>query len=545
MIPGPPPVATHEVTNQPPPLHRHDPLGCDPTLVTAVRAFGSDDVVASLAGVAADAGSAEAREHGRLADAHPPVLRTHDRYGNRVDEVEFHPSWHWLMARAVGHGLHAAPWAPDAGPHAHLRRAAAFTVWSRVEAGHGCPISMTYAAVPALRHAPELAARYEPGLRSPVYDPGLREPGGKAGLLAGMSMTEKQGGSDVRANTTTATPLADGTYSLVGHKWFTSAPMNDLFLALARAPGGLTCFVLPRVLPDGRRNALRLQRLKDKLGNRSNASAEIEYTGAVGWRVGDEGRGVRTIIEMVTMTRLDCVLGSTAGIRAALTEAAHHAAHRSAFGAVLRDQPAMSAVLADLAVESDAATVLAMRLASEVDKSGPLLRLALPAAKFYVCKRAPAVVAEALECLGGNGYVEESGMPRLYREAPLMSIWEGSGNVTALDVLRAVEREPSSVDALVAELELGADRRLDDAVSALRAELAAAEPARARALAERITLCLQASLLVRHVPEVAEPFIATRLAEGGRIMGALPRGVDTAALVDRVTPDPGQFPVKE
>ncbi|PPK70315.1 putative acyl-CoA dehydrogenase [Actinokineospora auranticolor] len=510
-----------------------------------MRAFGSDDVVASLAGVAADAGSAEAREHGRLADAHPPVLRTHDRYGNRVDEVEFHPSWHWLMARAVGHGLHAAPWAPDAGPHAHLRRAAAFTVWSRVEAGHGCPISMTYAAVPALRHAPELAARYEPGLRSPVYDPGLREPGGKAGLLAGMSMTEKQGGSDVRANTTTATPLADGTYSLVGHKWFTSAPMNDLFLALARAPGGLTCFVLPRVLPDGRRNALRLQRLKDKLGNRSNASAEIEYTGAVGWRVGDEGRGVRTIIEMVTMTRLDCVLGSTAGIRAALTEAAHHAAHRSAFGAVLRDQPAMSAVLADLAVESDAATVLAMRLASEVDKSGPLLRLALPAAKFYVCKRAPAVVAEALECLGGNGYVEESGMPRLYREAPLMSIWEGSGNVTALDVLRAVEREPSSVDALVAELELGADRRLDDAVSALRAELAAAEPARARALAERITLCLQASLLVRHVPEVAEPFIATRLAEGGRIMGALPRGVDTAALVDRVTPDPGQFPVKE
>ncbi|MBC6450300.1 acyl-CoA dehydrogenase family protein [Actinokineospora xionganensis] len=528
--------ATHKVTNQAPPLHGFDPLACDPALVGALRAFGSDDVVGSLSALAVEAGSEVAREHGRLANENPPTLRTHDRYGNRVDEVEFHPSWHWLMSRAVAHGLHGAPWA--GGGHAHLRRAAAFMVWSQVEAGHGCPISMTYAAVPALRHSPEVAARFEPGLVSPVYDPGLREPSAKAGLLAGMSMTEKQGGSDVRANTTVATPLADGTYTLVGHKWFTSAPMNDLFLTLAQAPGGLTCFVLPRVLPDGTRNALRLQRLKDKLGNKSNASSEIEYANAVGWRLGEEGRGVRTIIEMVTMTRLDCVLGSSAGIRIALSEAAHHVAHRSAFGAVLREQPAMAAVIADLALESEAATVLALRLASEVDSGGELLRLALPAAKFFVCKRAPMVVAEALECLGGNGYVEESGMPRLYREAPLMSIWEGSGNVTALDVLRAMSREPSSVDALFEELAttMGADSRLDAAVSNLESEIEVATPARARRVAELITLCLQGSLLVRHAPEVADAFLASRLGERSGVLGVLPAEVDTAALVDRVTP---------
>ncbi|SDD02985.1 acyl-CoA dehydrogenase family protein [Actinokineospora iranica] len=532
--------ATHEVVNQAPPLSGFDPLACDPALVGAVSAFGSDTVVGSLSALALESGSDTAREHGRLANEHPPVLRTHDRYGHRIDAVEFHPSWHWLMSRAVSHGLHAAPWAAE-DEHAHLRRAAAFTLWSQVEAGHGCPISMTYAAVPALRHAPDLAARFEPGLTSPVYDPGLREPGGKAGLLAGMSMTEKQGGSDVRANTTTATPLADGTYSLVGHKWFTSAPMNDLFLTLAQAPGGLTCFVLPRVLPDGSRNALRLQRLKDKLGNKSNASAEIEYAGAVGWRVGDEGRGVRTIIEMVTMTRLDCVLGSTANIRIALSEAAHHAAHRAAFGTVLRRQPAMAAVLADLALESAAATVLGLRLAAEVDSgAGALLRIALPAAKFYVCKRAPMVVAEALECLGGNGYVEESGMPRLYREAPLMSIWEGSGNATALDVLRALSRDSSTVDALLAELSAtaGIDDRLDAVVASLWTEVKTAEPARARRLAELITLSLQGSLLLRHVPAMADAFLA-RLADSGRTLGTLARGVDVGSLIDRVTPQVG------
>jgi putative acyl-CoA dehydrogenase len=528
--------------NQPPPLDGFDPLACDPALTSALRLYGVPDDGAINA-VAALAGSARAREHGRLANEHPPLLRTHDRYGHRIDEVEFHPSWHWLMERAIGFGLHGTPWAPDAGPAAHVRRAAALYVWNQAEMGHGCPVSMTYAAVPVLRRAPELAARYEPGLHSLTYDPGLREPSGKRGLLAGMSMTEKQGGSDVRTNTTVAVTSSfnDGSYRLVGHKWFTSAPMCDIFLTLAQAPDGLTCFVVPRVLPDGSRNGIRLMRLKDKLGNRSNASAEIEYADAVGWRVGDEGRGVPTIIEMVTLTRLDCVLGSASVLRLALSEAAHHCAHRAAFGSRLADQPLMAAVLADLALESEAATALAMRLAAAVDRGErELLRLALPAAKYYVCKRAPAAVAEALECLGGNGYVEESGMPRLYREAPLNSIWEGSGNVTALDILRAVHRSPSSVDALLAEIALAgaAGQWLAPAVALLRAELASPSPARARWLAELVTLCLQASLLVRHAPaEVADAFVSSRLTPsvGGRTVGALPV---PAALVPRITPSP-------
>jgi len=400
---------------------------------------------------------------------------------------------------------------------------------------------MTYACVPTLRLAPHLAEAFEPGLRSTVYDFGLRDPATKRGLLAGMSMTERQGGSDVRANTTVATPNADGTYTLVGHKWFTSAPMNDVFLTLAQAPGGLTCLLLPRVLPDGTRNGIRLMRLKDKLGNRSNASAEIEYDKAVGWPVGEEGRGVPTIIEMVSMTRLDCVLGSAAGIRAALTEAAHHCAHRSAFGSVLADAPVMAGVLADLAVESEAATTLAMRLAAAVDAGErALLRLALPAAKYYICKRAPSVVAEALECLGGNGYVEDSGLPRLYREAPLNSIWEGSGNVTALDILRALQREPLALDALLTEISAaqGADERLDAATADLRRELAAPSPATARRLAELIALCLQASLLVRHAPTaLADAFVTSRLATDRTVtLGTLPPTTDTRALVARITP---------
>ncbi|OZM73555.1 DNA alkylation response protein [Amycolatopsis antarctica] len=534
---------THEVRNQPPVLSGHDPLACDPAVGIALRAAGAE-TTPDLRALALESATAATREHGRLANENPPVLRTHDRFGNRVDEVDFHPSWHRLMERAVGHGLHAAPWSPDAGPHAHLLRAAGFYLWSQAEAGHGCPISMTYAAIPALRHAPDAAAAYEPLLRSRAYDFGLRAPSDKAGLLAGMSMTEKQGGSDVRANTTTATPAGDGTYRLVGHKWFTSAPMNDIFLTLAQTAGGLSCFVLPRVLPDGTPNEIRLQRLKDKLGNKSNASAEIEYTGATGWLVGEEGRGVRTIIEMVTMTRLDCVLGSSASIRAALSEAAWHTAHRSAFGEVLHDQPAMRAVLADLACESEAATTLALRLAAAVDApsgtDAALLRLALPASKYYVCKRAPMVVGEALECLGGNGYVEESGMPRLYREAPLLSIWEGSGNVTALDVLRALGRSPDSADALLAEVDAtaGADAGLDSAVTALRAELRAPEQSRARRLAELIALCLQGSLLLRHAPTaVSEAFCASRFGDPARhTLGTLPRGIDPVPLVDRVTP---------
>jgi putative acyl-CoA dehydrogenase len=534
--------ATHSVENQPPPLAGFDPLACDPALVEALHREGAGDAVALLDRLGHIVASGEAREHARLADAHGPVLHTHDRYGHRIDEVEYHPSWHWLMGTSVGWGLHGTPWVAEPGSGAHVARAAGFYLMSQLEAGHCCPISMTYAAVPALRHDPELARRFEPGLRAQRYEFGLAEPGTKNGLLAGMSMTEKQGGSDVRAATTTATPSSDGTYHIVGHKWFTSAPMNDLFVTLAQAPGGLTCFVLPRVLPDGARNGIRLQRLKDKLGNRSNASAELEYTGAVGWRLGDEGRGVGAIIEMVSMTRLDCVLGSAAVTRAALTEAAHHVSHRSAFGSRLADTPLMQAVIADLALETEAATALAMRLAGAVDRGERgLLRLALPASKYLVCKRAPAAVAEALECLGGNGYVEESGMPRLYREAPLNSIWEGSGNVTALDVLRAVNREPESVDAALEEVDAaaGADTWFDRGVRELRTELRGREERRARRLAEMLALCLQGSLLLRHAPEeVSSAFIASRFLPDGpwRTSGTLPAEAHTGALLGRVTP---------
>jgi len=383
-------------------------------------------------------------------------------------------------------------------------------------------------------------------LRSRVYDPGLAEPSGKAGLLAGMSMTEKQGGSDVRSGTTVATPSSDGTYTLVGHKWFTSAPMNDVFLTLAQAPGGLTCFLLPRVLPDGTRNPIRLQRLKDKLGNRSNASAEIEYQDAVGWRLGEEGRGVRTIIDMVSVTRLDCVLGSASLMRIALSEAAHHVAHRSAFGARLADQPLMRTVVAELAAETEASTRLALRLAGAFDRASEqeaaLLRLALPVTKYLVCKRTSAVVAEASECLGGNGYVEESMMPRLYREAPLNSIWEGSGNVNALDSLRAMARSPESVEALLAEVDLaaGESAAFDAGVRALRAELAAPDERRARRLAELAATCLQGSVLIRQAPaEVAEVFLASRFGEDGgwRTAGThTASDTATAAVLARVTP---------
>jgi putative acyl-CoA dehydrogenase len=533
-------LGTHEVLNQVPPRSDGDLLSADPAVVEALAREGGD--AAALESVAAAVGTAEHREHARSANACEPELRTHDRTGHRVDEVTFHPSWHELMRTSVGHGLAAAPWAEEPGTGAHVTRAAGFYLTSQVEQGHLCPISMTYASVPALRHAPELAAAYEPGLTARRYVPGLAVPTGKDGLLAGMSMTEKQGGSDVRAGTTVATPQPDGSYRLTGHKWFTSAPMNDLFLTLAQAPGGLTCLVLPRVLPDGTRNAIRLQRLKDKLGNRSNASSEIEYAGAVGWRVGDEGRGVRTIIEMVSMTRLDCVLGSAATTRAAVTEAAHHAAHRSAFGARLADQPLMREVLAELAAETEAATVLALRLAGAVDRGETaLLRLALPVSKYLVCKRTSTVVAEALECLGGNGYVEESDLPRLYREAPLNSIWEGSGNVTALDALRAIAREPHAVEALLGEIDLaaGADPRLDATVTALRAELAAPEERRARRLAELAALALQGSLLVRHAPTaVADVFLATRLDADGplRTAGTRPGKDTVGVLLERATP---------
>ncbi|MFD7921089.1 acyl-CoA dehydrogenase family protein [Streptomyces sp. NPDC059740] len=547
---------THDVVNQPPPLtdfHTAD----EPALLAAVRRGGAGWGEAQLLELGALAGTEEVQEQARMVEEQPPRLRTHDRFGHRVDEVEFHPAWHQLMARAVEHGLHAAPWAEDR-PGAHLLRAAKFYVWSQAEAGHGCPISMTYAAVPALRAAPGLAVAYEPLLTSGTYDFGLRPPLEKAGLIAGMSMTEKQGGSDVRAGTTRAVPAADGSYRLTGHKWFTSAPMSDLFLALAQTPEGLSCFLVPRVLPDGTRNRMHLMRLKDKLGNHSNASSEIEYDGAVAHLVGEAGRGVRTIVEMVNMTRLDCVLGSAANMRAGLRQALHHTAHRAAFGRQLAEQPLMRSVLADLALESEAATVLAMRLATAVDRSrqgdaqeAALRRLALAAGKYWVCKRGATHAAEALECLGGNGYVEESGMPRLYREAPLLSIWEGSGNVAALDVLRALGKEPDSLDAYFAEVEAasGADRRLDAAAAGVRTllgELGDPERAQllARTLTERMALVLQGSLLVRYSsPAVADAFCASRLdGEWGGAFGTLPPRADLAGILAGVRADPAPAP---
>ncbi|MEU9133993.1 acyl-CoA dehydrogenase family protein [Kitasatospora sp. NPDC048540] len=537
--------ATHEVTNQVPAPYGHD-VAADPTLLAALHRAGAGWAEPELHELGVLAGSEQAWEWGRLANEHPPVLRTHDRWGHRIDEVEFHPAWHELMGVAVGHGLHAAPWR-EARPGAHTARAAKFHVWSQVEAGHTCPVSMTYAAVPALRTTPALAEWLEPLLASREYDFGLREPSAKRGLIAGMSMTEKQGGSDVRANTTTATPQPDGSYRLTGHKWFTSAPMSDVFLTLAQAPGGLSCFLLPRVLPDGSRNRLLLQRLKDKLGNKSNASAEIEYDGAVGLLVGEEGRGVPTIIEMVNMTRLDCTIGAAAGMRYGAVRAIHHATHRRAFGAALVDQPLMRNVLADLVVESEAATAVAMRLAESTDRAlagdaGEALvrRLGLAVAKYWVCKRGPAHAAEALECLGGNGYVEESGMPRLYREAPLVSIWEGSGNVAALDALRAMARSPETVDAFLGELDLaaGADRRLDAATAALRKQLGdhAELEYRTRRLVESMALAFQGSLLIRYGdPAVADAFCASRLGgDHGAAFGTLPVGADTAAVLGRV-----------
>ncbi|MFJ7899784.1 acyl-CoA dehydrogenase family protein [Streptomyces sp. NPDC096198] len=540
-------ATTHTVTNQVPPLVGYDVFTADRALAEAVERHLDpallDEARADLSGLGRSAGSAQAQEWGIQANENPPKLRTHDRYGNRVDEVEFHPAWHRLLGKGVAAGLTAA-WSRPGG---HVRRAAGFVVWSQVEAGHGCPLSMTHAAVPALRADPPLAAEWEPRLTSLVYDRELRPAAQKAGVLFGMGMTEKQGGSDVRANTTEARPLAeDGAYELRGHKWFCSAPMSDGFLVLAQAPGGLTCFLVPRVLADGTRNVFLIQRLKDKLGNRSNASSEVEFDGTWARRVGEEGRGVRTIIEMVAATRLDCVLGSTSLMRQAVAQAIHHCAYREAFGGRLVDKPLMRNVLADLALESEAATTLALRLAAAYDDGGAqeraFLRLAVPAAKYWVTKRCTPLVAEASECLGGNGYVEESGMPRLLRESPLNSVWEGAGNVQALDVLRALQREPEALNAFLQEVGRGrgADHRLDGAIKDLLAELADLEgvEARARRLVERMALVLQGSLLVRYAPaEVADAFCASRLGgDWGAAFGTLPHTLDLASVVERARP---------
>ncbi|MFM9698783.1 acyl-CoA dehydrogenase family protein [Streptomyces europaeiscabiei] len=541
-----PQYATHDVTNQPPPLAPYD-ASEDVALLEGLRREGAEWAEKDVRRLGLTAGGVEAQEWAEQANRYTPELRTHDRYGNRVDEADFHPSWHHLMRTAVGEGLAGAAWADDR-PGAHVARTAGALVWGHTEAGHTCPTSMTYAVVPALRRQPELAAVYEPLLTGREYEPDLRVPTDKRGLLAGMGMTEKQGGSDVRANTTTATPSAEpGVYTLRGHKWFTSAPMCDLFLVLAQAPDGLTCFLVPRVLPDGSRNTFRIQRLKDKLGNRSNASSEPEFDGTVAWRVGPEGQGVKTIIEMVNCTRLDCVMGSATLMRRTLVEAGHHARHRSAFGARLLDQPLMRNVLADLALESEAATTLTLRLAGAADRAvrgdeGERMfrRIATAVGKYWVTKRGPAFTAEALECLGGNGYVEDSGMPRHYREAPLLSIWEGSGNVNALDVLRALTRNPGTAEALFAELALarGANARLDAATTRLKDAVREADQTGARRLVERMALTLQAALLVRHAPPaVADAFCATRLdGDWGCAFGTLPGSADLDGILRRALP---------
>ncbi|MFF3121111.1 acyl-CoA dehydrogenase family protein [Streptomyces sp. NPDC057908] len=540
-------ATTHTVSNQVPPLVGYDVFAADRALTEAVQRHMPpellDEARGELGELGRSAGSAQAQAWGAQANENPPVLRSHDRYGNRIDEVEFHPAWHRLLGHAVAAGLTDA-WGRPGG---HVRRAAGFLVWTQAEAGHGCPLSMTHAAVPALRTDPALAADWEPLLTSKVYEQGLRPAAQKAGVLFGMGMTEKQGGTDVRSNTTRAEPLAaEGEYLLTGHKWFCSAPMSDGFLVLAQAPAGLTCFLLPRVLPDGTRNTFAIQRLKDKLGNRSNASSEVEFDGTWARRVGDEGRGVRTIIEMVAATRLDCVVGSAALMRQAVAQAIHHCTYRSAFGGVLIEKPLMRNVLADLALESEAATVLALRLAAAYDadteSERAFLRIAVPTAKYWVTKRCTPMVGEALECLGGNGYVEESGMPRLLREAPLNSIWEGSGNVQALDVLRALQREPLALNAFLQEVgrARGADHRLDGAIKDMLTELADLNgiEARARRLVERMALVLQGSLLVRWAPpEVADAFCASRLGrDWGTAFGTLPHSLDLASVVERARP---------
>jgi putative acyl-CoA dehydrogenase len=569
---GDAPWQTHTVFNQVPPLEGLDVFSSNLPLVEALQREGAGWVserAAALGRLVGAVGGPQ-QEWGRLANENKPVLRTFDRYGHRIDEVEFHPAWHQLMKMGVEHELHSLPWTSDE-PTAHTARAALYMTAMQAEAGFCCPITMTFAVVPALRATPELAAEWEPLVTSTTYDPRLVPASEKGCAISGMAMTEKQGGSDVRANTTVANPIngrgAGAEYEIVGHKWFCSAPMSDFFLVLAQTDDGLSCFLLPRILPDGTRNAFHIQRLKDKLGNHSNASSEVEFHGAWARMLGEPGRGVPTIIEMVGHTRLDCVIGAAAGMRTGVVAATHHTAHRSAFGKLLADQPLMRNVLADLCIESEATTALAMRLARAYDEAGHtdgtsgsdvyfgahppadssdaqlFKRLATAVGKYWTCKRAPNHAFECLECHGGAGYVEESGMPRLYREAPLASIWEGSGNVMSLDVLRALRSSPRSLEVFVDEVEQarGADARLDASVAKLKDQFAQ-DPATleqsARRVVESMALCLQGSLLVRNgAPAVADAFCASRLAgDAGLEYGTLPAGVDFESIIARGRP---------
>ena len=536
---------THEVLNQVPPIADYNLFAGDRVLRETVRREGAAWAEPELGALGAELGKAETIELGFAANRHPPELHSFDRFGNRRDEIEFHPAWHAMMALAVRHGLHASPWS-DPKPGAHVARAAGTFMLTQIESGAYCPIAMTYGSVPTLRREASLAAEWLPRIFSRQYDPHFRPARDKTGALLGMGMTEKQGGSDLRANITQAIPTDDGRiYRITGHKWFLSAPMCDAFLMLAQAPKGPSCFLVPRWTPDGERNGLRLQRLKEKLGNRSNASSEVELVEAWGWLIGEEGRGIPIIIEMSNLTRLDCAVGSAGLIRQAVTQAIHHASHRTAFQRKLVDQPVMTNVLADLALESEAATTLALRLAAAYDReSDPaeslLARLLTPVTKYWTCKRAPSVVLEALEVLGGNGYVEESIMPRLYREAPVNSVWEGSANVICLDVRRVMGRAPEAVDQLRAELARarGGHAAFDVFLAGFEADLsgsAATEEGLARRLVGRIALGLQAALLIRHAPAaVADAFCVTRLEHGApAALGTLPAGTDCRAIIER------------
>lgn len=542
-------ISTHKVFNQPPPLQEYDLLAAEPVLAEALERLGAAGMVEQVRDFGKRMASAEVYEWGFLANGNPPTLQSHDRFGHRIDRVDFHPSWHSLMTTAVSNGLHSLPWEPGVKA-GHVTRAALTFLASQIEAGHFCPISMTYAVMPSLRLEPEIAIEWEPRVISRSYDRSFQPAPAKAGVLMGMGMTEKQGGSDVRAGTTTASQ-GDGAYLITGHKWFTSAPMNDAFLILAQTSKGLTCFLLPRFRPDGSINTIRIQRLKDKLGNRSNASAELEFEQAYAVRVGEEGRGIPTILQMVNCTRLDCVTGSAALMRQSLSQAIHHCRYRHAFGSPLIDQPAMLNVLADLEVETEAAALVMIRLAAIFDQAADdpqeesLRRITTPLAKFWITKRCTEVVHESLECLGGNGYVEESILPRLYRESPLNAIWEGSGNIIALDVLRAAATQPESVDALEEELGIvfGSDRRLDVAIEKTIGSLHD-EPfseGEARSLTGTLATVWQASLLLRFGrPIVAEAFLRTRLGtEGGWLYGTLPHNLDMREIIEPAIPRTG------
>jgi putative acyl-CoA dehydrogenase len=544
------PADTHEVVNVSRELADYNLYLQDTALQEAVRreqaAWAHDD----LAAFGKLTGSAEYLALGALANRFGPELETHDRFGNRVDLVTFHPAYHALMRTAIEHGLHSSPWT-DPRPGAHVARAARSYMHTQVEAGHGCPITMTFAAVPSLRTTPELAKTWEPKITARVYDPRNVPDARKQGLTLGMAMTEKQGGSDVRANTTRALPIGpEGpgeAYELVGHKYFVSAPMCDAFMVLAQAPGGLTCFLLPRWRPDGTKNPLQLLRLKRKMGNVSNASSETELRGALAWMVGPEGRGVHTIIEMVAMTRFDCMVGSSAGQRAAVSQALHHCSIRSAFGRVLSQQPLMCNVLADLVLENEGALALTMRIARAMDNRTDrhedlLVRLCTAVGKYWICKRTPGHAYEAMECIGGSGVMEDSPFPRLFRESPVNAIWEGSGNIQCLDVLRAIQKTPEVIEAFFGEVAKakGASATLDRWVAALQNEFN--DPAdleyRARDLVDRLALAIQAALLLQHAPPcIASAFCVSRLTTGGhRNYGTLPRNVDCAAIIERATP---------